>query len=74
MMQTSHCPGGHACLYYSYDDHSTIARIGRRSDENEKRSERWGTGVYGISGESADRLFDYCYTVTPVKYHNVPRH
>lgn len=30
--------------------------------------------AYGISGESADRLFNYCYTVTPARYHDVSRH
>ncbi|MGC3973439.1 MAG: hypothetical protein QM771_03535 [Nitrospira sp.] len=28
----------------------------------------------GISGEAADRLFDYCYVVTPARYHDVSRH
>lgn len=28
----------------------------------------------GISPEGADRLFDYCYLVTPAKYHDVSRH
>lgn len=28
----------------------------------------------GISPEVADRLFDYCYLVTPAKYHDVSRH
>lgn len=28
----------------------------------------------GIPVEAADRLFDYCYTVTPAKYHDVTRH
>lgn len=27
-----------------------------------------------ISPEVADRLFDYCYLVTPAKYHDVSRH
>lgn len=29
---------------------------------------------YRISPEAADRLFDYCYLVTPAKYHEVSRH
>ncbi len=29
---------------------------------------------YRISPEVADRLFDYCYLVTPAKYHDVSRH
>lgn len=28
----------------------------------------------GIPSEVADRLFDYCYLVTPAKYHDVSRH
>ena len=28
----------------------------------------------GISAEAADRLFDYCYLVTPAQYHDVSRH
>lgn len=28
----------------------------------------------GISAEAADRLFDYCYLVTPARYHDVSRH
>ena len=28
----------------------------------------------GISEEAADRLFDYCYVVTPAQYHDVSRH
>ncbi len=28
----------------------------------------------GISEEAADRLFDYCYLVTPARYHDVSRH
>ncbi len=28
----------------------------------------------GISQEAADRLFDYCYVVTPARYHDVSRH
>ena len=28
----------------------------------------------GISDEAADRLFDYCYLVTPAQYHDVSRH
>ncbi len=28
----------------------------------------------GISAEAADRLFDYCYLVTPPRYHDVSRH
>ena len=28
----------------------------------------------GISEEVADRLFDYCYVVTPARYHDVSRH
>jgi len=28
----------------------------------------------GISDEVADRLFDYCYVVTPAQYHDVSRH
>ena len=28
----------------------------------------------GIPPEVADRVFDYCYLVTPAKYHDVSRH
>lgn len=28
----------------------------------------------GISDEVAERLFDYCYVVTPARYHDVSRH
>jgi hypothetical protein len=28
----------------------------------------------GISDEAADRLFDYCYLLTPAQYHDVSRH
>lgn len=28
----------------------------------------------GIAAEAADRLFDYCYRVTPARYHDVSRH
>lgn len=28
----------------------------------------------GIPADAADRLFDYCYLVTPAKYHDVSRH
>lgn len=30
--------------------------------------------VTGISGTVADRIFDYCYEVTPAKFHDVSRH
>lgn len=29
---------------------------------------------FGVSPEVADRLFDYCYVVTPAQYHDVSRH
>ena len=32
------------------------------------------TREQGISAEAADRLFDYCYLVTPAQYHDVCRH
>ena len=32
------------------------------------------TREFGVSPEVADRLFDYCYLVTPAKYHDVSRH
>ena len=32
------------------------------------------TREQGISAEAADRLFDYCYLVTPARYHDVSRH
>ena len=32
------------------------------------------TREQGISAEAADRLFDYCYLVTPAQYHDVSRH
>ena len=32
------------------------------------------TREQGISAEAADRLFDYCYLVTPAWYHDVSRH
>ncbi len=28
----------------------------------------------GIAPEAADRLFDYCYLVTPARYHDVSKH
>ena len=28
----------------------------------------------GIGAEAAERLFDYCYRVTPARYHDVSRH
>lgn len=28
----------------------------------------------GIAAEAADRLFDYCYVVTPARYHDVSQH
>lgn len=28
----------------------------------------------GIGAEAADRLFDYCYVVTPARYHDISRH
>ncbi len=28
----------------------------------------------GIAAEAAERLFDYCYRVTPARYHDVSRH
>ena len=28
----------------------------------------------GIAADVADRLFDYCYLVTPARYHDVSRH
>lgn len=32
------------------------------------------TREQGISAEAADRLFDYCYLVTPAQYHDVSHH
>ena len=32
------------------------------------------TREQGITAEAADRLFDYCYLVTPAQYHDVSRH
>ncbi len=32
------------------------------------------TREQGISAEAAERLFDYCYVVTPARYHDVSRH
>ncbi len=49
------------------DTASVYAAMNRLMDMLEDREN-------GIPPEVADRLFNYCYVVTPAKYHDVPRH
>ncbi len=49
------------------DDAAVYVAMNRLMDMLETRDN-------GIDAEIADRLFDYCYLVTPAKYHDVSRH
>lgn len=49
------------------DTAAVYAAMNRLMDMLEQREN-------GIPPEVADRLFDYCYLVTPAKYHDVSRH
>lgn len=49
------------------DTGAVYAAMNRLMDMLEQREN-------GILPEVADRLFDYCYLVTPAKYHDVSRH
>ena len=49
------------------DDAATYASMNRFMDMLVNRE-------HGIAPGSADWLFDFCYVVTPAKYHDVPRH
>lgn len=53
--------------YLSGDTASVYAAMNRFMDMLEKR-------VNGIPDANADWLFDYCYAVTPARYHDVSRH
>jgi hypothetical protein len=49
------------------DDTGTYAAMNRFMDMLETRA-------HGIPALVADWLFDYCYLVTPAKYHDISRH
>lgn len=49
------------------DEPATYAAMNRFMDMLEDREN-------GISPDRADRLFDYCYMVTPARFHDVSRH
>lgn len=49
------------------DVHATYKAMNRFMDMLEKREN-------GIPAATADWLFDFCYIVTPAKYHDVSRH
>jgi hypothetical protein len=54
--------------YLLNDDTAAVyAAMNRLMDMLEQREN-------GIPSEVADRLFDYCYVVTPAQYHDVSRH
>jgi hypothetical protein len=54
--------------YLSKDDGEAVYRSMNRFMEMLQAREQ------GIAPEAADRLFDYCYVVTPARYHDVSRH
>ncbi len=71
--------GGH--LFAPYLGQLTMVRAHLISGESEavyqamnRFMEMLQTREQGISAEAADRLFDYCYLVTPAWYHDVSRH
>ena len=71
--------GGH--LFASYLGQLPMVRAHLISGESEavyramnRFMEMLQTREQGISAEAADRLFDYCYLVTPAQYHDVSRH
>ena len=71
--------GGH--LFAPYLGQLTMVRAHLISGESEavyramnRFMEMLQTREQGISAEAADRLFDYCYLVTPARYHDVSRH
>jgi len=71
--------GGH--LFAPYLGQLTMVRAHLVSGESEavyqamnRFMEMLQTREQGISAEAADRLFDYCYVVTPARYHDVSRH
>ena len=71
--------GGH--LFAPYLRQLTMVRAHLISGESEavyqamnRFMEMLQTREQGISAEAADRLFDYCYVVTPARYHDVSRH
>ena len=55
-------------VYLLKDDTNGVYRAMNRLMDMFERREN------GISAEVADRLFDYCYLVTPARYHDVSRH
>jgi hypothetical protein len=54
-------------LYDRGDHHGTYVAMNRFMDMLEAR-------VNGISPESADAIWDYCYQVTPPAFHDAQRH
>ena len=68
-------------LFAPYLGQLTMVRAHLSSGESEavyramnRFMEMLQTREQGISAEAADRLFDYCYLVTPAWYHDVSRH
>ena len=53
--------------YEKGDTHATYTAMNRLMDLLERREN-------GIHPAWADWLFDFCYVVTPAKFHDVPRH
>ena len=55
-------------VYLINGEHEAVYRAMNRFMEMLQAREQ------GISAEAAERLFDYCYLVTPARYHDVSRH
>ena len=73
--------GASGNLFAPYLGQLTMVRAHLISGESEavyramnRFMEMLQTREQGISAEAADRLFDYCYLVTPAQYHDVSRH
>jgi len=73
--------GASGTLFAPYLGQLTMVRAHLISGESEavyramnRFMEMLQTREQGISAEAADRLFDYCYLVTPAQYHDVSRH
>ena len=73
--------GASGNLFAPYLGQLTMVRAHLISGESEavyramnRFMEMLQTREQGITAEAADRLFDYCYLVTPAWYHDVSRH
>ena len=73
--------GSEAGLFAPYVDQLSTVRSHLRKGEDEavyramnRFMDMLQARDQGIAADAAERLFDYCYLVTPARYHDVSRH